>query len=238
MKHKGPIITLLAGLLVAGVLFVLNVDLSNDAARNAAARNAAVNATATTSASPPTAGPSAKAPGTQPSATKAPAADDKSTYAGTVDGGAAGLAIAINNGKALAYVCDGKRVEAWLEGTAQNGELTLSGKKGSLTATYGNGAATGTVKAGTKTWHFTIKLATAPSGLYRTAANVRTKLDASWAVVPRGDGLQGVQQYGLKTGPNGEVGTAPEFDTKTNAVNDGDTKITVESPDPATTTVD
>ena len=40
MKHKGPIITLLAGLLVASVLFVLNVDLSNDAARNAAARNA------------------------------------------------------------------------------------------------------------------------------------------------------------------------------------------------------
>jgi hypothetical protein len=234
MKHKGPIITLLAGLLVAGVLFVLNVDLSNDAARNAAARNAAANTTATTSSAAPTQAPSK--PATAPS--KAPPGDAKTTYAGTVDGGAAGLAIAISNGKALAYVCDGKRVEAWLEGTALNGELTLTGKKGSLTATYGNGVATGTVKAGTKTWHFTIKVAAAPSGLYRTAANVRDKLDASWAVVPRGDGLQGVQQYGLQTEKNGDVTTAPELNTSTNSANAGDAKVGVESPDPATTTVD
>jgi hypothetical protein len=234
MKHKGPIVTLLAGLLVAGVLFVLNVDLSNDAARNAAARNAAANTTATASSAPPTKAPSKESP----APTKAPAADDKTTYAGTVDGGAAGLAIAISNGKALAYVCDGKRVEAWLEGTAQNGELTLTGKKGSLTATYGNGVATGTVKSGTKTWHFTIKIAAPPSGMYRTAASVRNKLDASWAVVPRGDGIQGVQQYGVRRLANGELDTAPEFNTSTNSVNVGDANVGVESANPGTTTVD
>src|SRR5262245_230263 len=109
MKHKGPIITLLAGLLVAGVLFVLNVDLSNDAARNAAARNASVNVTASAAAATPTSAPTSSPPKQAPS--KPPQGDDKSSYAGTVDGGAAGLAIAISNGKALAYVCDGKRVE-------------------------------------------------------------------------------------------------------------------------------
>jgi hypothetical protein len=234
MKHKGPIITLLAGLLVAGVLFVLNVDLSNDAARNAAARNAAANTTATASSAPPTQAPTKQAP----APTKSAAADDKSTYAGTVDGGAAGLAIAISNGKALAYVCDGKRVEAWLSGTAQNGELALTGKKGSLSATYANGVATGTVKAGTKTWHFTIKIAAPPSGLYRTAANVRSQLDASWAVVPPQDGLQGVQQFGLKTDKRGEVGPAPQINTSNNTVNTADGNVSVEPANPETTTVD
>ena len=82
------------------------------------------------------------------------------------------------------------------------------------------------------------RVAAAPSGLYRTAANVRDKLDASWAVVPRGDGLQGVQQYGLQTEKNGDVTTAPELNTSTNSANAGDAKVGVESPDPATTTVD
>ena len=46
------------------------------------------------------------------------------TWAGDVDGGEATIAISVNDGVAIAYLCDGKRVEAWLQGTAADGKLT------------------------------------------------------------------------------------------------------------------
>ena len=42
MKFKAPLVTLGAGLVVAGVLYTLNVDLSNDVEKNRAAANQAV----------------------------------------------------------------------------------------------------------------------------------------------------------------------------------------------------
>jgi len=45
------------------------------------------------------------------------------------------VTIAVKDGKGVAYVCDGKRVEAWLEGALDGDKLTLSGKTSSLTAT-------------------------------------------------------------------------------------------------------
>jgi len=63
--------------------------------------------------------------------------------------------------------------EAWLQGTATDGKLTLTGPNGSLNGTYANGRASGDVKAGKKSWHFTAAAVKPPSGLYRSAANVR-----------------------------------------------------------------
>jgi hypothetical protein len=184
MKHKGPIITLFAGLLFAGVLFALNVNVNNDAAKDAAARNAAANATASGGAQ---GGSSPAVEATKPQAPpQSPAGEGKATYAGKVEGGAAGLAIAINNGRAVAYVCDGKSVEAWLDGSGTGGQLDLQGAKGTLVATYANGVATGTVTAGSKKWRFTIKIAQPPSGLYRLAASVRDRAEVAWAVTPEG----------------------------------------------------
>jgi hypothetical protein len=212
MKHKGPIITLLAGLVVAGVLYGLNVNVSHDAAKTAAARNAAANATTgiTPSTSPSAAAPPSLAPSLAPS--KPP--EGKNTYAGATDGGQAGLALAMNGGKAIAYVCDGKAAESWMSGTAEGGKITLRSAKGTgtLTGTYANGVAVGTVTAGTKTWRFTIHIAKPPSGLYRSAAKVRNRLDASWAVIPSGDG---VKQFGVRW-INGVATPAPELDTTTN----------------------
>jgi hypothetical protein len=220
MKHKGPIITLLAGLVVAGVLYGLNVNVSHDAAKTAAARNAAINATADI---PPSSSPSAAAP---PSLAPSKAPEGKNTYAGATEGGQAGLAVAMNGGKAIAYVCDGKAAESWMSGTAEGGQLSLRSTKGTgtLTGTYANGVAVGTVTAGKKTWHFTIKVAKPPSGLYRSAANVENRLVASWAVVPDGEKTK---QFGVRW-VNGVPGPAPVLDTTTDTAMVDGTSVEVD----------
>jgi serine/threonine-protein kinase len=104
-----------------------------------------------------------------------------------VDGGAATIAIAVNKGKAIAYLCDGNVTEAWLQGTAIDGKLDLSGPDGSLEGTYSNARAAGDVKAGKKSWHFTAGSVKPPSGLYRAAANVRNaKVVGGWIVLSDG----------------------------------------------------
>jgi serine/threonine-protein kinase len=229
MKFKAPLVTLGAGLVVAGVLYTLNVDLSNDVEKN----NAAANQT-TTAAAPASSQPAVDPPPSAAPASSAPVGDGSGnaaqqgtvTYAGAVDGGAASLAIVINNGKAIAYVCDGKKVEAWLNGTAANGQIELTGAKGSLKGTYGGGQVKGTVAAGVKSWGFTVKLAAKPSGLYRSAASLRDKLDASWVVLPDG------RQVGVKTDKNGATSEAPPFDMNSKTVTVDGTKIPIESGDP------
>jgi hypothetical protein len=232
MKFKGPIITLGAGLVVAGVIYTLNVDLSNDAARNkaAASQTPAVAAPATTQT---TTEPAEPPPAT--AASSAAVVGDGSgpagkqgtvTYAGSVDGGAASLAIVVNNGQALAYVCDGKTAEAWLEGTMANGQIELKGPKGSLSGTYDNGQVKGTVTAGTKAWSFTVKPAAPPSGVYRSATSLRNKLDASWVVLPDG------RQVGVEN-KNGTPQPAPSFDVNKKAVVVDGTTVPIEAGNPS-----
>jgi hypothetical protein len=115
-----------------------------------------------------------------------------------------------------------------MTGEMDNGKIQLRSAKGTstLSGTYANGYAQGTVVAGKKTWHFKIKLATAPSGLYRSAAGVRNRLDASWAQV-------GSKQYGVQR--NGEVlSPAPPLDTTTNTATVDGTPVAVEPVDDPT----
>jgi len=71
-----------------------------------------------------------------PATTTAPATAAKVTYAGSTVGGQASIAIAVADGHAVAYLCDGQRAEAWLQGTANDGKLNLAGTGGaSLTGT-------------------------------------------------------------------------------------------------------
>ncbi|MFF5230990.1 hypothetical protein [Dactylosporangium sp. NPDC000521] len=230
MKFKAPLVTLGAGLVVAGVLYTLNVDLSNDVAKNQAASAQSAGAGPTTAA---VTQPAADPPSSAAPASGAPAGDGSGnagqqgtvTYAGSVDGGAASLAIVVNNGKAIAYVCDGKKVEAWLNGTMANGQVELTGAKGSLKGTYGGGQVKGSVTAGAKSWGFTVKVAAPPSGLYRSAASLRDKLDASWVVLPDG------RQVGVQT-RNGETSEAPPFDVNSKTATVGGTKVPIEPGDP------
>lgn len=182
MRIKGPFLTLTAGVLLAGGVFGLStaaarVTTTPAGAQGGVSAGTAQTATATPAASETSAPPSAAAP---------------VTYAGSVGGGSS-LAIATKNGSAIAYLCNGKRLEAWLHGTAAGGKLSLTGKQASLTGTYDTATKTataaGSVSAGGTTWKFTIRAVTAPSGLYRATATVRNaQLVGGWIVL--GDGRQ------------------------------------------------
>ncbi|MGI5246103.1 hypothetical protein [Dactylosporangium sp. CA-139066] len=218
MKFKAPIITLGAGLAVAGVLYAMNVNLSNDVARTPTA--------ASSSPGPALSSPAFSSPA--PVASSPAAQQGTITYAGAVDGGAASLGIVVNNGKAIAYVCDGNTAEAWLDGSMANGEAHLNSAKGSLTGTYSNGQVKGTVTAGKKSWTFTIKAVAPPSGLYRSQAALRKKLDASWIVLPDG------RQIGVQTLTDGTQQAAPPFDLNAKTATVDGTTVAIEPTTPAT----
>jgi serine/threonine-protein kinase len=112
----------------------------------------------------------------------------RAAYAGQVDGGRASIAIAIRDGGAIAYLCDGNRLEAWLLGTASGGKLNLTGpRNASLTGTYSMSSVDGRVTAGGRTWTLHIRVAKKPSGLYRSTAQVRgARIVTGWIVLPGG----------------------------------------------------
>jgi serine/threonine-protein kinase len=222
MARKGPIITLLGGLAVASVLIALDVNAtSHNDKPSAAAQTSVTKNTPPASASPGQGGANvdeSSAPVVTLSAAPAPSSSrdgsappiaNRATYAGYTTGGAATVAIAIRDGKAIAYICDGSKVEAWLSGTATADGLKLTGTNhSSLTATFGKGVVTGQVTIGAKHWTFKAKAVYPPSGLYKAAAEVRgAKLEGTWIIV---NGRQvGVADV------NGVPGPAPVLDTGT-----------------------
>jgi serine/threonine-protein kinase len=118
--------------------------------------------------------------------------------------------VAVRDGRAIAYVCDGRRVEAWLKGTASAGKLDLRSVKGArLTGSYRDSVATGTVVIGKLGWSFRVKNVRPPSGLYRAAATVRkAKIVGGWIVLA--DGTQvGVLSTDMVPAP------APSLNTST-----------------------
>ena len=87
----------------------------------------------------------------------------------------------------MAYACDGKKVEAWLEGTLAGDDLTLQGKSSSITATMDEKATFGTVTVDGKEWPFSAKGVESPAGLYEgrgTLAGVATRV--GWIVDDNG----------------------------------------------------
>ena len=201
MRLRGPIVTLVAGAAVAAALLAL--DLHATGTRRAGDR-VSVDSVAT-GAPPASAAPSTVDSPTPASVSPSPSPAVPSpalptgppvTYAGYTTGGAATVAIAVTGDQAIAYLCDGKRVESWLHGTATNGTLTLTGShNGSLTGQVANGVATGTVAAGGRQWTFRAPVANPPSGLYRSSAEVRgARVVAGWIVLPDGS------QVGLLSG--------------------------------------
>ena len=211
MRLKGPIVTLVAGAAVAGALLAL--DLHATGTRPAADR--AASGERAPSATPPPSPSAAASPSPSPSpAVPSPAlpTGPPVTYAGYTTGGAATIAIAVNGGQAIAYLCDGKRVESWLQGSALNGTLSLTGHNGSLTGQVANGVATGTVAAGGRQWTFRAAVANPPSGLYRSSAEVRgAKIVAGWIVLPDGS------QVGLLSSGTDTETPAPRLDAATGA---------------------
>ncbi|GGK77517.1 hypothetical protein [Mangrovihabitans endophyticus] len=208
MKRNGPLITLLAGIGVAAVLFLLSMQATGN---GDAALQPAADPQVSLSAPPRVADPVQAAPQRSATSPAAPATSASSaaidretlaapapvtaTWAGHLKPGT--LAIAAKDGTAIAYLCDGKRVEAWLKGVASDGRLALTGKKEArLDGTYDEdaGKASGTVRVGERTWKFSITKVKKPGGLYRAAANVRgAKIVGGWIVLRDGT------QVGLAT---------------------------------------
>ncbi|VVJ18575.1 Uncharacterised protein [Amycolatopsis camponoti] len=180
MRNPGPLFTLLAGVVLAGGIGIVNLATGTGVAPVAGAANAA--SVGSTSAPPPTtsAAPKAAAP-------KA-AAPARADYAGRVTGGGASVAVSVRDGHAIAYLCDGKKVEAWLQGVTVGGKLDLKGaKNASLTGSFDVASVTGTVTAAGKTWQFSAPTAAKPAGLYRAAPKVKGKTGkVGWIVQPDG----------------------------------------------------
>jgi serine/threonine-protein kinase len=209
--RRGPLLTLAAGVVAAALLTGITVSAAAGQRDAVVVAPVVTTASATTPATvPPAAEPSAIATSTAP-ATKPPAdplADrTRATFAGHVDNGGGTLAISLRDGVAIAYICDGKRVESWLKGTAAAGKLSLTGEDGSkITGTFDAKRARGQVTVAGRTNDFDIKIAKKPSGLYRAAAKVRNAtVVGSWIV------LQDGKQVGVLVNA-GVPGPAPALD--------------------------
>jgi hypothetical protein len=199
-------------LALAAVLLTLSMTAARNSGTDQPATAAGAAATGSPGAAPtPTA---AAAPTAAPEPLKGP-----NTYAGRVDGGSrVTIAIAARDGKAIAYLCDGRSVEEWLQGTAAGGTISLTGKTGTLTASYRGDLATGTVTSRGKSWTFRVPIVEPPSRLYRATATVRgATVVAGWIYVNG-------EFVGAYTTNGGEPQPAPTLDTSSNtAVIDGTT---------------
>ncbi|MFF5304373.1 hypothetical protein ACFY5F_33925 [Streptomyces sp. NPDC013161] len=210
MKRPGPLLTLLAGLVLGLFMLTLNATSGTKTASSSyseASPSASPKAPAKTSPTP------SVTPSPTPSPSKPPVAN--ANYAGRTDDDAASVAVSVRNGKAVAYFCDGRYKEAWLRGRVNN--------NGSMKLTAPNGAVldgriqqgkkiTGTVKDEGRPYTFTADKAVKPSGLWRATAKVRgAKIDGGWIVLPNG------RQTGIVT-RDGKATSAPRIDPETGAV--------------------
>ena len=148
----------------------------------------------------------ATAPGTVPAATASvPKADvpPKADYVARTDSGGAAVAISVHAGKAVAYMCNGHAVAAWLKGTAKAGKLELTGKNGArLDVSYRTGKATGSIMADGTKYTFSAPLVHRgssghrPPGLYEATATVHgVKIKAGWVVLPGGSQVGSVEYF-------------------------------------------
>ncbi|MDQ2707285.1 MAG: hypothetical protein M3Z25_06455 [Actinomycetota bacterium] len=211
MRTKGPILTLLAVVVLA--LILLAVNLTTKSATSQTAQNAPV--APPVAAAPPAVAP---APAVADPANPFPA---QATYTGKTSGrkvGEASVAVAVHDGKASAYLCDGKKLESWLDGRAEGSSLRLTGKNGSeLTATLQDGHLIGDVSVNGASWGFSAIPGKGPAGLYR-ARNGDT--DAGWIVYPNGQ-QTGVQDIG------GDASEAPVLDPAAGSAVLGGTAVPV-----------
>ncbi|MFC9895564.1 hypothetical protein ACFVMC_17920 [Nocardia sp. NPDC127579] len=199
MKRLGPWLTL-AAVAVLG-LALLAVNMSQDSEPTAAQPNPAP-----ASATPTTTGKKA---------TPFPAQADYVATIPLATGAAMTLEITVEGDRAIAYACDGQTVESWLQGTATNGALKLTGKNdATLTGTHDGTAVNGNLSIGGKQWEFRALPVRPPAGLYvYTEAGVRQ----SWIIDGQGD-VTGVQRA-----PDGATTAAVALNADATAVVNGRT---------------
>ena len=113
----------------------------------------------------------------------------QAVYTGRSSGNQVTLAVVTQGGKATGYVCNGRTIEAWLQGSVHGNQVSLAGKNGaSLSGSLSGLAMFGTVTAGAGlSFPFAAALSPHPAGIYqaRIAVNgLATRI--GWAVLPDG----------------------------------------------------
>ncbi len=116
----------------------------------------------------------------------------QAVYAGRSSNGEVTLAVSTDGDQAVAYVCNGHTIEAWLQGSVKGNQVNLAGNKGaSLTGSLSGLAMFGMVtpSAGLSL-PFSAELSAHPAGVFqaRIAVNgLATRI--GWAVLPDGTQL-------------------------------------------------
>lgn len=113
----------------------------------------------------------------------------QAVYTGRSSGNQVTLAVVTQGDKATGYVCNGRTIEAWLQGSVNGNQVSLAGKNG----TGLSGSLTGLAMFGTVTpgaglsFPFAAALSPHPAGIFqaRIAVNgLATRI--GWAVLPDG----------------------------------------------------
>lgn len=157
---RGPLLTLLAIVVLAGGLMVLNLTRTGGSAKQAAPA----------ASSAPAASPSP--PSVAPAAAPFP---PEAKYTGHTDGAHASIAVSVRGGQVSAYLCDGKSVEAWYQGNVTDDAIKATGRgANTLTGSLDGSTLSGTVTALGKSWSYSASPVTAPAGLYRAKQGSRT----------------------------------------------------------------
>ena len=182
-----------------------------------------VTVTGTPSAAPGAAPPAAPTSAAPASAAAGPAITE-AVFTGRTSDNAITLAVGIKNGRAAGYLCDGSKVEAWLEGDVTGEKVTLRGRDPStvVEATVSEQGLFGTITVAGANRPFAAKLATGPAGLYqskRVLNGIASRI--GWIVLPDGT------QVGIRN-ENGVRTPAPRLDPATAVAVDGGTSIPAE----------
>jgi hypothetical protein len=225
MKHRSPLITLGVVVVWFVVMLVVNLVVHPSAGSAAPGPNSTLPPSSPPS-QPPTASPTAAPPPSQtPTATQPPrqredSYPDKIVYAGRTKDGSLALAIAVLNGKAAAYLCDGRQVEAWLRGATDEDELNLTSRSGAkIEAKLVGKQLKGSIELASKRFTFSITEAKKPAGLYRARGS---KTTIGWIVLPNGD------QVGVATDSDGKSVPAPKLDPDAGQVSANGEELTAE----------
>lgn len=113
----------------------------------------------------------------------------EAVYAGRSSGNQVTLAVVADGDKAAGYVCNGRTVEAWLQGSVHGDQVSMTGLHGAgLTGSLSGLALFGTVTPGAGlSFPFSAELSPEPAGVYQariTVDGLATRI--GWAVLPDG----------------------------------------------------
>ena len=226
MKRNTPLLTLLTGAALGIALLIASMLAAHTKTSGyATAGSSAPAGTAPATPAPASTAATVSSPPASASSATAAGVPVKGDYAGRVHGGGASVAIAIHGTQAIAYVCNGSVVEAWLQGTAAGGRITMTGKNGAqLNGTYYSKKADGDVVTNGFHYTFSVPVVQKPSGLYRSTADVRgATIKAGWIVLPDGTQVGSVESDANAAVPSAVA--APALDVAAGTAQDGGTVL-------------